>query len=74
METERKSSKPTHIGLIMVKVLMITVLTGLTLFYETQLLTSQFGFCSGNGCNDDIYAIKQLQGITYIYVRMASYP
>lgn len=44
-------------GSNMVKILMNIVLTRLSLFYENQLLTIQFRFLSGKGCNDDIFVI-----------------
>ena len=53
------------IGSIVVKVVMNIILARLSPFYESQLLTTQFGFRSGKGCNDGIYACKQLQEIAY---------
>lgn len=35
------------------------ILTSLSLFYESQLLMTQFGFHFGKGCNNGIYFIKQ---------------
>jgi hypothetical protein len=42
---------------------MNIVFKRLSTFYESQLLTTQFGFRSGKGCNDGIYVCKQLQEI-----------
>ena len=51
------------IGSIIVKLLMNIILDRLSNFYESQLLTTQFGFRSGKGCNDGIFVVKQLQEI-----------
>lgn len=53
------------IGYIMVNALM-NILTMLSLFYESELLISQHGFCSGNRCNGDTYIIRQLQETVYL--------
>lgn len=53
---------------IMAKVLKNIVLTRLSPFYQNQLLTIQFSFCSDKSCNDDIY-LKQIQEIAYFFNR-----
>lgn len=53
----------------MVKVIMHIVLIKLSSSYECQLLTTLFGFCSGEGCNDGECVLKHLQGTAYISIR-----
>ena len=54
-----------NVSSLFVKVAMNIVLTRIDDFYNTTLLRTQFGFRSGRGCNDAIYAIKQLQDISH---------
>ena len=51
------------IGSTLCKLGMTIILKRLSIFYESQLLRTQFGFRSGLGCNDGVYVIKQLQDI-----------
>ena len=51
---------------ILSKVGMNIILKRLSMFYESQLKSTQFGFRSGVGCNDAIYMAKQLQEISSI--------
>ena len=51
------------IGSSLCKLGMTIILNRLSSFYENQLLRTQFGFRSGLGCNDGIYAMKQLHEI-----------
>ena len=51
------------IGSSLCKLGMTIILQRLSPFYENQLQRTQFGFRSGLGCNDGIYAMKQLQDI-----------
>ncbi|XP_071963841.1 uncharacterized protein [Antedon mediterranea] len=44
---------------------MVIILSRFSIFYESQLLRTQFGFRSNTGCNDAIYVIKQIQEIAY---------
>ena len=53
------------LGSIIVKIVMNIILTRTSNFYERQLLTTQFGFRTGKGCNDGIYMCKQLQEIAH---------
>ena len=57
------------IGSSLCKVAMNIILNRLTSFYNSQLLRTQFGFRSGLGCNDGIYAMKQLQDIACLSQR-----
>ncbi|XP_071959537.1 uncharacterized protein [Antedon mediterranea] len=53
------------IGSTFSKILMVIILSRFSIFYESQLLRTQFGFRSNRGCNDAIYVIKQIQEIAY---------
>ena len=54
-----------NVGSLLPKIAMNIVLKRMSTFYEATLLRTQFGFRSGKGCNDGIYAIKQLQDVSY---------
>ena len=51
------------IGSTLSKIGINIILNRLSEFYESQLSRTQFGFRSGLGCNDGIYALKQLHEI-----------
>ncbi len=53
------------IGSLMTKIAMNIILKRISVFYESQLLPTQFGFRSGRGCNDGIYVCKQLQEVSH---------
>ena len=60
-----KQYRAISVGPILTKVGMNISLRRLTPLYEQQLSTTQFGFRAGNGCNDGIFVMKQLQEVAY---------
>lgn len=58
-----------HLDPLWWQILLNIVLSRLSRFYASQLLTTQFSFWSSKGCNDSVYVIKQLQENAYLFNR-----
>jgi hypothetical protein len=52
-----------QIGSSLCKILVITIINRIKIWYDKQLLDQQLGFRSGRGTTDGLYRIKRVQQI-----------
>ena len=59
-----KAYRPIQIGSSLCKILVITIINRIQLWYESQLTDQQQGFRVGRGTADSIYITKRIHQIT----------